>query len=207
MGTQFSKIKVTQRVELHGEILQHQEGHYDTDDLPELFTRRAHHSGVISGHELLSYSFLGGSACEPRRSLRRKHRSKSLYSSFRSSASSSAVGRYILSGTLSEKDLNGGGLYENEVDLSIKDRSKHDSSQDSELDSGISVNVNYENAEMGGREAGGSGGSGQQRKMPFRQTNLDDIYNSSCKGKQGASRFAEACPNFAEHVISQFGLG
>ena len=77
MGTQFSKIKVTQRVELHGEVFDYADGDYDTSELPELFTRRAHHSGVISGHELLSYSFLGGAACEPRRSLRRKHRTRS----------------------------------------------------------------------------------------------------------------------------------
>ena len=76
MGTQFSKIKVTQRVELHGEVFDYADGDYDTSELPELFTRRAHHSGVISGHELLSYSFLGGAACEPRRSLRRKHRTR-----------------------------------------------------------------------------------------------------------------------------------
>ena len=94
MGTQFSKIKVTQRVEVHGlssgstsdltdgvpppagSLV---DGDYDVSELPGLFTRRAHHSGIISGHELLSYSFLGGAACQPRRSLRRKHRSKSLY--------------------------------------------------------------------------------------------------------------------------------
>ena len=58
MGTQFSKIKVTQRVELHGDIFDHADGHYDAEELPDLFTRRAHHAGVISGHELLSYSFL-----------------------------------------------------------------------------------------------------------------------------------------------------
>lgn len=55
MGTQFSKVKVTQRVELHGEVFNHAEGDYDTGELPDLFTRRAHHSGVLSGHELLSY--------------------------------------------------------------------------------------------------------------------------------------------------------
>ena len=48
-------------------------------DLNDLYTRRAHHSGVLSGHELLSYSFLGGQACEPRRSIRRKHRSRLVY--------------------------------------------------------------------------------------------------------------------------------
>jgi hypothetical protein len=74
MGTQFSKIKVTQRVELHGEVFDYADGDYDTEELPDLFTRRAHHAGVISGHEILSYSFLGGAACEPRRSLRRKHK-------------------------------------------------------------------------------------------------------------------------------------
>ncbi len=74
MGTQFSKIKVTQRVELHGDVFNHADGDYDVEELPDLFTRRAHHSGVLSGHELLSYSFLGGQACEPRRSLRRRHR-------------------------------------------------------------------------------------------------------------------------------------
>ena len=45
-------------------------------DLGDLFTRRAHHSGVVSGHELLSYSFLRGQACEPRRSIKRKHRTR-----------------------------------------------------------------------------------------------------------------------------------
>lgn len=142
MGTQFSKIKVTQRVELHGEVFDHADGDYDTGELPDLFTRRAHHSGVISGHELLSYSFLGGAACEPRRSLRRKHRSKSLYSSFRSTNSS----RYILSNS-TEKDLAPASakttldMFDHELgDLCCKDRSP-----DSELDSGISVNVNYEN--------------------------------------------------------------
>ncbi len=103
MGTQFSKIKVTQRVEVHGLSSSNDlsgvdgdgdagvggrlpgsspvlaDGDYDVSELPGLFTRRAHHSGVISGHELLSYSFLGGAACQPRRSLRRRHRSKSLY--------------------------------------------------------------------------------------------------------------------------------
>ena len=48
-------------------------------DLNDLYTRRAHHSGVLSGHELLSYSFLGGQACEPRRSIRRKHRSRLVF--------------------------------------------------------------------------------------------------------------------------------
>ncbi len=101
MGTQFSKIKVTQRVEVHGLSQQqqqqqhyehsHRNGHpaastlglsdgdYDASELPGLFTRRAHHSGILSGHELLSYSFVGAAACQPRRSLRRRHRSKSLY--------------------------------------------------------------------------------------------------------------------------------
>jgi len=59
---------------LHGAVLDHADGDYDVEELPDLFTRRAHHAGIISGHELLSYSFLGGRACEPRRSLRRKHR-------------------------------------------------------------------------------------------------------------------------------------
>ena len=52
MGTQFSKIKVTQRVELHGDVFDHADGHYDTEELPDLFTRRAHHAGVLSGQRL-----------------------------------------------------------------------------------------------------------------------------------------------------------
>lgn len=87
MGTQFSKIKVTQRVEVHGQVIHNY--HPDlittdiyhnksnsTNNLDDLWTRHAHHSGVVSGHELMSYSFLGGQACEPRRSIRRRHRSR-----------------------------------------------------------------------------------------------------------------------------------
>lgn len=150
MGTQFSKIKVTQRVELHGDVFDHADGDYDTEELPDLFTRRAHHSGVISGHELLSYSFLGGHACEPRRSLRRKHRSKSLYSSFRSNASS----RYVICGS-SEKDLT------NTFDIDALVNNKDRSPPDSELDSGISVNVNYE--------------SHEPKYGSVRNTNLDEV--------------------------------
>ena len=158
MGTQFSKIKVTQRVELHGDVFDYADGDYDTEELPDLFTRRAHHSGVISGHELLSYSFLGGQACEPRRSLRRKHRSKSLYSSFRSTASSSASSRMVLCSGSREQNLDILG------ELKGPGRNVHSSNSssppDSELDSGISVNVNYEGHEP--------------RYGSVRNTNLDE---------------------------------
>ena len=101
MGTQFSKVKVTQRVEVHGQVINdYYHSYYDAGsdrlsgeidaiyaahakhstasalDLGDLFNRRAHHSGVVSGHELLSYSFLRGQACEPRRSIKRKHRTR-----------------------------------------------------------------------------------------------------------------------------------
>ena len=113
MGTQFSKIKVTQRVEVHGQVINdyYHSYYHETNndrlsgeidaiyaahgggvggvgsktstasalDLGDLFTRRAHHSGVVSGHELLSYSFLRGQACEPRRSIKRKHRTRQVY--------------------------------------------------------------------------------------------------------------------------------
>merc|ERR1712045_241967 len=72
-------------------------------DLNDLYTRRAHHSGVLSGHELLSYSFLGGQACEPRRSVRRKHRYRSSMSLPRSSSRRSSFKfsslKYMLPGS------------------------------------------------------------------------------------------------------------
>eukprot|EP00093_Oithona_nana_P014521 14521.XXX_629394_630664_1 [CDS] Oithona nana genome sequencing. len=97
MGTQFSKIKVTSRIEVHGQVysqfqppgleLDYPVKSNSTNDLTDnIYTRRAHHSGVLSGHELLSYSFLGGQACEPRRSVRRKHRYRSSMSLPRSSS-------------------------------------------------------------------------------------------------------------------------
>ncbi|CAB4065157.1 unnamed protein product [Lepeophtheirus salmonis] len=86
MGTQFSKIKVTQRVEYEGKVLHFKEDYYgrgqgsfsdeEEEDDEEIYTRRSHHSGIISGHELMSYTFLGGQACRPRRSVRRRHRYK-----------------------------------------------------------------------------------------------------------------------------------
>merc|ERR1719150_1085323 len=81
-------------------------------DLNDLYTRRAHHSGVLSGHELLSYSFLGGQACEPRRSIRRKHRSRSSMSlprSTASSAKSSTASTYYGIMGMHPSSVNGGG--------------------------------------------------------------------------------------------------
>ena len=153
MGTQFSKIKVTQRVEVQGEVLHYKENYYDQyrrpstttipessiagDELdledPDLYTRRAHHSGVLSGHELLSYSFLGGQACQPRRSIRRKHRQKFI----REGSLLRSTSKNYKSKSLDNKYLVVRGCRSGD-----STSSNEDSSRDSELDSGISVNVN-----------------------------------------------------------------
>lgn len=153
MGTQFSKIKVTSRIEVHGQVytqyapgLELNDGYpvksNSTNDLSEeLYTRRAHHSGVLSGHELLSYSFLGGQACEPRRSVRRKHRYRSSMSLPRSSSRRSSFSskfaslKYMLpskKNSIKECDTNS---------------DNNSGSPDSELDSGISINGHYDQIE------------------------------------------------------------
>jgi hypothetical protein len=152
MGTQFSKIKVTSRVEVHGQVYSQYRPGLDTgytlksnstNDLSEdIFTRRAHHSGVLSGHELLSYSFLGGQACEPRRSVRRKHRYRSSMSLPRSgSGSRRASFKFSSLKYMMRKSPN--------KDSDLEDNTS--GTPDSELDSGISINGHYEDVRNGGK--------------------------------------------------------
>ena len=102
-------------------------------------------SGVLSGHELLSYSFLGGQACEPRRSVRRKHRYRSSMSLPRSSSRRSSFKfsslKYMLPGSQKK----------------IKEHDNSDNNSgtpDSELDSGISINGHYDNIDQLQRKNG-----------------------------------------------------
>ena len=179
MGTQFSKIKVTQRVEVHGQVINDYYSYYNDSncsdqlsgeideiyannktnsaaDLGDLFTKRAHHSGVVSGHELLSYSFLGGQACEPRRSIRRKHRTRSSISLPRSTGGSgrtqfSSPSLKVIKNSPSIKYLtNPWSTAKEKLSLIIKkDVADH---PDSELDSGISLNGNYDQIEPRNRK-------------------------------------------------------
>ena len=98
---------------------------------------------MLSGHELLSYSFLGGQACEPRRSIRRKHRYRSSMSLPRTSSSRRSSFKF---GSLKYNWHNFVPKFEFK---SNKDDDNNSGTPDSELDSGISINGHYEDIRSG----------------------------------------------------------
>lgn len=132
MGTQFSKVTIRTHENGGGGS---GKNFSSLQDIPQYMSSRKHvyHSGIWSGHEMMSYVFLEGQHCEPRRSLRRKRRSKSLVSSvsdFRSTLRSHGSKRHYPRLT--------------KIPGSNSNYSESSSVNEFEIDSGISVNLHYE---------------------------------------------------------------